>query len=407
MKIVRDDVPHAVAAFVELGADSPTSGEGSATLREASRWRRCRDVVPDIRAHADDPEVTLRLGVDELLPLRLGSIVTLIGGTGRGKTSMGACMLLEHAKVSGPALAMSLELVAEEWTARAIGSRRDAGWLDVLRGNVSDEDMISALPERLAILDRQHASIGELETALRDLKREYPREAVLVALDYVQLVELEDSRDEIRVRIGRVMKQIDRVARSHGVVVIALSQGSRMSSRELASGEKLGAETTDAGAESADLERWATATIAIGALGDPADDGSRPAQISFGKGRMTGGDAVRDGRFDGRSGRWWLVGEQRSAAAVRAERQASRGEQARATAELAIVTLLARSDEPMSATQIRAQIGGTRDVVCAVVRDLVDRGELVHYGRPRGGVRPVWTHERVRAVTQPKESRDE
>lgn len=358
-------------------------------------WRRCRDVVPDIRAHADDPEVVLRLGADDLMPLRLGSIVTLIGGTGRGKTSMGACLLLKHAEASGPALAMSLELLGEEWTARAIGSRRDASWLDVLRGNISDDDMRSALPERLAILDRQHATISELESTLRDLKREYPGEAMLVVLDYVQLVELDDARDEIRVRIGRVMKQIDRVARAHGVVVIALSQGSRNSSRELASGEKLGAETTDTGAESADLERWATATIAIGALGEPSDDGSQSAQISIGKGRMTGGDAVRDGRFDGRTGRWWLVGEQRSASAVRAERKAATESAKASQATHAVIGALAKASAPMSRRDLRELLGGRQKVINeAVTALLVDADSgVVECGRNVGGSFPVWLRE--------------
>jgi hypothetical protein len=370
--------------------------EGVVPLTAPARvWRRCREVVSDIRAHADDPEVTLRLGVDELMPLRLGSIVTLIGGTGRGKTSMGACLLLKHAEASGPALAMSLELLSEEWTARAIGSRREASWLDVLRGQISDEDMRSALPERLAILDRQHATISELEATLRDLKREYPDEAVLVALDYVQLVELEDSREEIRVRIGRVMKQIDRVARSHGVVVVALSQGSRMSSRELASGDKLGAETTDTGAESADLERWATATIAIGALGEPGDDGSRPAQISLGKGRMTGGDAVVDGRFDGRTGRWWLVGERRSAASVRAERKAAADSTKASQATHAVLGALTKATAPMSRRQLRELLGGRKqsvnDAVAALLTDL-DSG-VVECGKKVGGAFAVWLRE--------------
>src|SRR5690606_38328198 len=125
----------------------------------------------------------------------------------------------------------------------------------------------------LALVERDHASVDALVEAITALRAEYPGEPVLVAVDYVQLVGA-DSEDEIRPRIGRVMRQLDRVARDHRAVLIALSQGSRASSRTLSSGEALGAATTDAGAESADLERWATLTLAIGQHGEPDEDGT-------------------------------------------------------------------------------------------------------------------------------------
>lgn len=379
--------------------------KGGATKVEARvhtetkpRWRRCRELVDLILERAKEPWVSLQLGDAEIVKVRLGGIVLLIGGTGRGKTSLVATLLLEHAQRSGPALALSLELTGDEWTARVIGVHCTASWAEVLRGEVPVGQMLGALPERLAIVERDHASIEELEHAIDALQREYPGEPVLVAVDYVQLVGA-DSEDEIRPRIGKVMRTLDRIARNKRVVLIALSQGSRASSRALGSGEALGAATTDSGAESADLERWATATLAIGQHGPESEGGSCAADLSLGKSRMGGGDRVLPARYHGASGLWTLTGEARPAAEVRAERQQQRSTKRCETAALAIQQLLERSSSPMYGTDIRAEIGGERGIIYAAIRELRTEGRIVRVrSKRKGGQWPVWAAEKASAA---------
>jgi hypothetical protein len=336
--------------------------------------RSCREVVEEIVRHSTEPLISLALSTIELVAVRAGGIVTLIGATGRGKTSLACSLLVEHARDRGPALAMSLELPADELTARVIGTQRGASWVGVLRGELTRESMIEVLPERLAVLDRE-SDLKHLERAVDELRASFPDGQLLIAVDYVQLVELEGERGEMRHKIGQVMRRLDQIARSRRAVVIALSQGSRSSSRVLNDGSKVGSETTDAGAESADLERWASVTLAIGKLGEQAEDGSSAVEISIGKSRMGGGDRVVPCRFWGRSGLWRIAGDSRAADGVRAER---RGERARLRQGETETTLLERaqgSTEPLT----RAQLGigyGKPDAKVAI-DNLLARGDLV------------------------------
>jgi hypothetical protein len=130
---------------------------------------------------------------------------------------------------------------------------------------------------------------------------------VLVAVDYLQIVE-SDMREE-RLKVADVIAKIDELARNHRAVVLAISQMSRASSRAARNGEAIGADSTDGGAESAAIERAATVTLSIGASGPEREDGTRAVDLSIGKGRMTGGDRVLPMSYCGRSGRWCLTGE--------------------------------------------------------------------------------------------------
>lgn len=361
--------------------------------KPAPRWRRCRDVVDEILSRASEPLVRLALADDEIVSVRLGGIVLLIGGTGRGKTSLAATLLIEHAQSAGPAIAFSLELPDDEWTARPIGARCDTSWLGVLRGEVPRDRMLQVLPERLAIVGRDE-SLAMLGIAIDDLAAEYPGEPILVAVDYAQLIGA-DSEDEIRPRIGKVMRQLDRLARDRRVALIVLSQGSRASARALSNGELIGAATTDAGAESADLERWASVTLAIGQHGTPAEDGSCAADISIGKSRMGNGDRVLPARYYRRSGLWRLTGEARPATEVLAERQMNRDSAKQAAAELAMAAFAERSPKPVSIRDLRTAAHVRGVMADAAIAALKARGELVDVHVRRRGMKrgewPLWT----------------
>jgi hypothetical protein len=371
------------------------------------RWRRCRDLVDLILERAKEPIVELALGGEVIAPVVMGGIVLAIGGTGRGKTSLTATCLLEHAQGTGPAISMSLELTADEWTARAIGTRCDASWFDVLRGEVPRDRMIQVLPERLVIIEREAASLDALGHAIDDLRAEYPGEPILVAIDYAQLVGA-DSDEDIRPRIGKVMRDIDRLVRARRVVAIVLSQGSRASSRALSSGEAIGAGTTDAGAESADLERWATLTLAIGQHGEPAEDGSCAADLSIGKSRMGGGDRVLPARYNGRSGLWRITGDSKPASQVRAEREQQRNSAKQATAEVLMVAAAMKASEPMSVRELYAAAHVRRPVAALAIDALRARGELVEVHLRKRGMRkkdpwPLWTPEKAAGLVPQSE----
>jgi hypothetical protein len=362
------------------------------------KWRRGSAIVDAILEFQHEPWIKLLLGGDELAEVRPGGIALLTGGTGSGKSSLAASLLVEHARHVGPAIAASLELPLDEFGARAIGLQRETSWKNVFQGRLARSEMESALPPRFAILERSHATIVNLEALITELRREYPGEPVLAAVDYVQLVT--SSETEIRRRVADAMVQIDRVARGCRIVVIALSQGSRASSRALASGEKIGAETADAGAEASELERWSSITVAIGTKGQAADDGSCAVELSLGKTRMGAGDAVIPARYWGLSGRWRLAGAPRPASEVRAERVSERDAEKRSAAELAIAAAAERATEPMTRDDLGAKASTKATIARAAITNLIDRGELVEVRskKPRAKAWKVWTRARAEAA---------
>jgi hypothetical protein len=367
-----------------------------------AKWKRCRDLVDEILARAKEPWVDVQLNGEKIVSVRPGGLVLLIGGTGRGKTSLTASLLIDHAQRQGPAIAMSLELTGDEWTARSIGTQCDASWGSVLRGEVSAGQMLKALPERLAIVERDDGSIEALEQAIDDLRREYPDEPILIAVDYVQLVGADDE-EEIRPRIGKVMRKLDRLARSKRVVLIALSQGSRASARALSSGEVIGAATTDSGAESADLERWASVTLAIGQHGKEQSDGSCHADLSIGKSRMGGGDRVLPACYFGKSGLWRLNGEAQLASDVRDERAASKKERDVDAAKERLRAAAEKSTAPKTREEwLRvARCGNVPGK--AALDDMLDAHELVRVQRkkPHSPQWQIWTPSKAEGAGIP------
>jgi KaiC/GvpD/RAD55 family RecA-like ATPase len=389
--------------------DEPTKeGNDEPQPRTTERKHfRCRDLVDEILKEAKEPSLPISLGDEQLMLVRPGGIVLLIGGTGRGKTSLAATIAIEHAWSRGPTLTWSLELPPHEWTARAIGIKCDASWMATLTGQLAREHMIAALPDRLAIMaHRSRASVNDVREVIRELKREFPGEPVLLVADYVQLMKSDEK--EIRRRVADAMEKLDAIARDERVVVLALSQGSRASARELSSGEKLGAETTDTGAEAAELERWSTYTIAIGKLGERAEDGTRPADLSLGKARMSeDGDTVRPARFCGRSGRWRIVGESKSADEVRKAREKEQRERDVNAAKLAMLGGAQKAREPLTAEELMKMancVGRKRPTGKAALDALLHSGELAEVRKkksPKAKAWRIWTPEHARKAGIP------
>jgi hypothetical protein len=363
-----------------------------------TRWHRAPELVDLILKYAGEPLVSLKLGCDELAVIRQGGIVPVMGPTGAGKSSLVAGMLIAH---EGPTVVLSRELPADELAARAIGMQCDASWLDVLTGKVPRHEMERVLMPRLYVLDRKNATLGALCEAIQAAQRDYPGEQVLVAIDYVQI--LESVAAEARAKVADILAQIDDIARAYRVVVLAISQMSRASSRAARAGEAIGADSTDGGAESAAIERFATMTLSIGASGPEREDGTKAVDLSIGKGRMTGGDRVLPMSYCGRSGRWRLTGEARPAAEVKAEREGQRDTAKQHAAELAMVAAADKATEPQKREDVAAVAFCSKDIRRAAMAALLARGELVEVARksPRSRAWKVWRPDKARAAGIP------
>jgi energy-coupling factor transporter ATP-binding protein EcfA2 len=386
--------------------DRIAAQDAEETPEQQKPYRRAPSLVSAIMERANDPWIELSPGGGDVFAnVRVGATVVVIGGSGSGKSSLTSCMLVEHAKNVGPAIALSIELPAEELAARIVGIKCDASWEDALRGRVQHDDMARALDlPRLWVLDRRRATIKNLETAVKDARAEFPGQPILVAIDYTQLL---DSRErEARMRVADAFAQIDDCAREHKFVALALSQMSRASAKIARKGEAIGAESADLGAETAAIERFATLTLTIG-MATEREDGSSAVELSVGKARMGKGDRVIPMTYWGRSGLWRVAGEAKTASEVRDQREAEKETKARSTAELAMLSAARASIAPVTRQQLMDAITGRKATKVTALGALIARGDLIEVNKkqPKTKYWFVWTPDRARdAGVEPRQS---
>ena len=400
-EIARTEAEYDRAAAQDADEATPTSD----AVPAKPIWHRCPDLVDAIMERAGDPWIDINLASDEIARVRVGATVVIIGGSGSGKSSLVSCLLVEHAKNIGPAVALSIELPAEELAARIVGQRCDASWEDALRGNVPRADMerVLNLP-RLYVLDRRRATIANLERCVDAARKEYPGQPILVAVDYAQLL---DSRErEARMRVADAFAQIDDVAREKRFVALALSQMSRMSAKRARQGDAIGAESADLGAETAAIERFATLTLSIG-MASEREDGSSAVELSVGKARMGKGDRVIPMTYYGRTGLWRVAGEAKTATEVREQRDADKETKARTTAELAMLAAAQQSKLPVTRAQLMDAITGRKATKVTALGILIARGDVIEVNRKQPKTKHwfLMTPDRARdAGIEPRQS---
>lgn len=363
------------------------------------KWWRAPELVDEVWKRKDEPWVSLQLAGEELVRVRAGGIAVMIGGSGSGKSSLVSNLLIDHARNSGPAIALSIELPADELAARIVGIQCDASWEQALRGQVERKFMEPALAmDRLYVLDRKNATIENLIACAKAARDEYPGQPILAAIDYAQLIHSKER--EVRLRVADAFERIDDAAREQRFVAIAVSQMSRASATSALSGEKIGEESASLGAESAAIERFATVTMTIGKRGEKRADGTRLVELSIGKGRMSDvSDSVRAMSYEGRTGRWRTDGESMSADAAREARDVEKQEKRHAEIRNLLVGAAHRSKEPLSKDQLQGLVAkGKKTEKLAAIHDLVMAGELVEVARTASRSRSwlLWTLDRAR-----------
>lgn len=372
-------------AELDAFADRDREPAQQVTPPAAPAWKRGPDLVDVVWAAKDEPWVSLMLGPDELIRVRTGGIVVFMGGPGSGKSSLVSNLLVNHARDVGPAIALSIELPADELAARIAGIRCDASWEDTLRGQVSREHLTNALSlPRLFVIEREQATLENLRRCVEAARAEYPGQPIMCAVDYAQIIASE--RDEARQKVTDVFERLDRSARSMRYVMLAVSQMGRQGAKAARDGDRLGVDTQDLGAESAAIERFASVTVTIGKGGEVREDGSRAFEVSIGKVRMGIGDQVRVMTFWGRSGLWRAAGEALSASKVREQREVDKAEAEERIIADCLVRAAERCKEPISREELIALIKGTPGNATkkgAAIQKLVNASELVEVARRR------------------------
>jgi 5S rRNA maturation endonuclease (ribonuclease M5) len=357
------------------------------------KWRRAPEFVDEILARANEPWVSLSLGMGrEIARIRPGGIVVVMGPSGSGKTSLVAGLMIAHARHWGPAVYLSCELPGDEITARMIGMQCDASWEDVLRGRIARSEMERALDlPRLIIVERQDATLDTLDEAIAAARAAHPGEPVLAAVDYTQIVP--SPSKELRPRMNDIMAGIDVVARHRRAVVLGINQMSRANARAARAGDSLGVETADLAAESAAIERFATMTLSIGSIKRINDAGDESQQLSIGKGRMGGGDQVLPLLYEGRSGRHRVDGDPRPASEVRAELLAKQDGERIQAASMAMLGAAGKAKDPISRSELLSAAAVKHEIGRIALSQLLSTGELVEIRirRQRAQYWLIWT----------------
>jgi len=369
--------------------------------READKTKprgiRASALVQTILARSMEPWIDLTVGGTSIGRLRLGSVAMFTGAPGAGKTTLVLAMATEH---DGAVIFVSVELDGDELVARVVGMRCDASWEDVLRGRVARSDMERVLDlPNFVVLDGDDARAGQIEHEVAAIRTESPSMPILVIVDYLQIVPCEDA-GEVRARVAAVAQDLRRIAKRYRVVVLGISQPSRANGKALSSGEITGAETMTTGAESAEIERAAYLTFAIGAHGQDREDGTRHVDLNVGKGRFGGGDRVIPMSYCGRSGKWLVAGEGRAAAEVKIERQGARDQAKTTAACLAMLAYAGKSPKSVTREELRAAAAVKGTLAAVAITSMLATGELVEVAqkKPRARTWQIWTPAKAEAA---------
>lgn len=395
----------AAHARIRAGADPIATfrdlvDEGQALVAAAGSRREVGTLLPAlIRPLIDGAKVPpLVLSVPgaagELIRVRAGEFALLIGGSGSGKTTLAALLGRIAAANGVPVIFVSCELPGTTLLARMVAQTLDGwSWDDVLAGRVPREHVAQAIEgaEGLRVLEGAEATLANLRRALGQVKGR-----ALVVIDYVQIFGLGESsgaaRDE-RLRMAALVEELRRCLQASGASGLVLSQASRTAARGMRKGEVVGTDTMDAGAETAQLERAAAVTLAIGSVGAVGPDGTAAVALSIGKSRYAAGDRVIEAKWHPASGRWRVDADSKPAAAAITERQARAADAKVEQAWRAILAEAQGRTEPATRADLQAAAHVQKAIAVAATRRLLERGDLVEVDRmaPRSSVRMVAT----------------
>lgn len=374
------------------------------------RSRAVADLADDIAAFARLPRLSWGFEqLDRVAPFPAGSVVVILGATGRGKTAFLLQAARCHAQHLGPVLIVSAELAGAVAGARMVAQATGLAWLEVLGGALDVAQMRAALavethdlrivdevgPDIMCVIDLELAAFGA----------DFPGKPALVVLDYVQLVP--GAGIDPRERIGAVMVALRKLAVKHSAGVMVISKAGRSAARALRTGEAIGVELTEAGAETNAIEHEAVAQVALGAMrpieGDP--NGAEVVDVSVTKARFGQADKVVPLRFEGARGRFSAAGDAVSATERRAAVKVESNDARMASLEYAAAGHAQSSPKPLSKADLMRAMGkGSNVDKAAAIARLLDAQppRLVYVRGPGvkklGGSWPVWTPDRVTEI---------
>lgn len=328
---------------------------------------RIVNVVEEIMNEAALPVVsTGLLGLDTQLGggLRARMMHVIVAGSGKGKTSLVVQIAALHAEVM-PVLYYSGELTRAQLAARLIGQRTDHSWRDVLRGRVDPAEMRRVLQDlEFDVLRGCPEPIAAIKVAAKEMLARRPGCVPMIVIDYAQIVA--EVGTDARLSLMLAIRELASFVEANDVVLIVLSQGSRPSARAMRNGQSNNTEDyVDAGAETSDLEKFASTVIA---LVYASADGAREHEVTamIAKQRL-GGPCKVGLKFHGASGRWEDLGRTPVTASARKEEERTNQ----------ILEMVGRHPRRFTKTELRQAVGGDATPTNKLIDKLVSLGKLV------------------------------
>lgn len=351
-------------------------------------WDSC---VDEIYARMHEPWIDLQIDGVVIASCRNGSFVPLVAPSGSGKSTLALQMLVDHALHRGPALYLTYELDGDEAVGRAIGQLCSFGWASVLRGQVPR----SSIPHvhRLRVLERDDATLANLEKLVKQVREQFPGEPVFVVVDYLQATPAPPGKE--RGHTANVSVDLRRAAKVNRVVLVGVSQASTDNSKKLRAGDLLGIDGAATGAETSQIERDAYVILTLGDR-QPVDHDTVSWKLSVAKYRLGSADMVYELHYRGRVGEWRIVGDPKSATEVRDTRNTELAKKKSAELKRAIAAWVAEQPRPVSKKQIIAVSTGRESAINAAIKELIAEGALAYVdGIRRGGSALIWTAEKL------------
>lgn len=280
------------------------------------------DLVPRIREESLLPLIALPFGnvnakIGGGLPVHSNNI--LVAPSGAGKSSFaGACA--GHHAVHAPVVYYVGEMTETLMVSRIIGQIASRSWLDVVRGRLTDEEMIKALAGlKLYTVRRQEHPLrairATVDGAMRlagavpdparrgawvNISDGRPSQMVpMVIIDYIQLL-ASLGQGDIRAATAAAVREVQQYFEEVVAVGLTLSQASRDASRRIREGSERSEDLSDVGAETAELERSATYQFVL-SYQKKDDVEEHEVAFTIAKGRFGGGSRLGL-KFNGRTG---------------------------------------------------------------------------------------------------------
>jgi replicative DNA helicase len=162
-------------------------------------------------------------------------LIILAARPSMGKTAF-AMNIAQHVAISGqaPVLFVSLEMAAIELADRMLCSLAKVNGHRLRNGTISNDDRvrlgekaseISQAP--LYVDDSPSRTVSEIAAAARRIKRRHGENIGLVVIDYLQLIEPDNSRDPRQEQVAKIARRLKGMARELDVPILCLSQLNR------------------------------------------------------------------------------------------------------------------------------------------------------------------------------------